>query len=146
MSESVLVTTVWRVLGLTMEKQPPDMECSCDYNNKPSLTCDKGWSSNLRVWRGARQTGQGKTCVQGKAGRVSGRAGIDLLQYPAVNMLLPVYIVLPVEVTLFAGKECSTARRYYYVSGQCGCTVVCGLYWQTLILLLISRECYYSFR
>ena len=29
--ERVPVTTAWRVLGLRMEKRPPDMESSCEY-------------------------------------------------------------------------------------------------------------------
>ena len=49
----VPVTTAWRVLRLRMEERPPIWRVAANKLNKQSRTADEGWSSSLRVGRGA---------------------------------------------------------------------------------------------
>jgi hypothetical protein len=51
--KSVPVTTAWRVLRLRMEEWPPIWRVAANILNKQPRTADKGWSSSLRVERGA---------------------------------------------------------------------------------------------
>jgi hypothetical protein len=46
-----LVITAWRVLRLRMEEMA--IRVPANILNKQSRTADKGWSSRLKVWRGA---------------------------------------------------------------------------------------------
>ena len=47
------VATAWRVLRLRMEEWPPICRVAANILNKQSRTPDTGWSSSLRVGRGA---------------------------------------------------------------------------------------------
>jgi len=49
----VPVTTVWRVLRLWMEEQPPICRVAANMLNKQLWTARKGWSSSLGVGQGA---------------------------------------------------------------------------------------------
>jgi hypothetical protein len=49
----VPVTTAWCVTRLRMEEWPPILRVATNILNKQSRTADEGWSSSLRVGRGA---------------------------------------------------------------------------------------------
>ena len=49
----VPVTTAWRFLRLRMEERPTIWIVAANVLNKQSRTADKGWSSSMRVGRGA---------------------------------------------------------------------------------------------
>ena len=59
----VSVTTAWRVHRLRMEERPPIWRVTANKLNKQSRTADKGWSSSLRVGKGANNSSPWKIQV-----------------------------------------------------------------------------------